>query len=142
MKTKRMRGYQWLTGWMLLMASAPGKKWSPGKEISAWGAMLAFVVSRKSNLSWDNYVKGQKTEHRNGPPSPLRLLGPGGIIVAESHTRRRKPRKARNALIPTAKHRTSIAASSPLAMTGTLRGSGIGGYPFLTMRDPRKPRRA
>ena len=146
MKTKRMRGFQWMTGWMLLVARAPGKKWEIGQETSAWSSMFAFIAARSVNVAWQQHIKS-KHNRRNGPPSPLRLLGPGGIIVAESHTRQRKQsltnRKPRKSLVSTAQYRASITippgvSSSPVDIAGARRGIG---YPFLTMRDPHKPRR-
>ncbi len=142
---KTMRGFKWLTGWMFMTASASGKKWHPSTIGTAHQAMLEFVKFR----SWI-----ERDKKRMGwVPSPLRLLGPGGIIVAESHTRQRNAprvvRRPRRQLVTTAQLRSSITApitggftsrTQPSLLTRTSPIYG-GGYGFLTMRDPRNPRR-
>lgn len=85
MKTERMRGYQWLTGWMLLMASAPGKKWRASDELDPYRVIRRFVMVRELNIK-------QSKRDEDGTPTPIRILAPGGIIAAESHTRQRKAR--------------------------------------------------
>lgn len=129
-----MRGWQGLRGWLLLIASGPGKRWEPQRATDAWTSLLAFVAYRSSNERWARETKR--------PMNPIRLLGPGGIIVAEHGIRiRNDKRTAKRPLKDTGALRSSIMPSSPLSPTGNLRGSGLAGspgYPFLTMRDPRR----
>lgn len=121
MKTKKiparhMRGYEGLTGWVVLVATGIGKKWDPHPQMGATSAIIVFLSLVSMHKRWSVGMSRK--------PWPIRLIGPGGVIAAEkfvrrpsSATKRALPlahtgelRDFRRGLISTAQTRTSIVA--------------------------------